>query len=102
MYGRGYPGFAPYAEHAHNGHPFLWLLFLVVLAIVVGFAGAFVFNRLAGRRASWPSPAGVAGAPAGDALTIVRLRYARGEIDREQFLQATADLGGASPGSEAP
>ncbi|HEY3921594.1 MAG TPA: SHOCT domain-containing protein [Gaiellaceae bacterium] len=93
MYGRGYPGFAPYAGHAHNGHPFLWLLFLVVLVIVVGFVAAFVFRWLAGRRTGWLRPVAVAGAPS-EALDIVRLRYARGEIDREQFLQASADLGG--------
>jgi hypothetical protein len=31
----------------------------------------------------------------------VRMRYARGELDREQYLQASRDLGGI-PEEEAP
>lgn len=38
-----------------------------------------------------------------DPLEILRLRYARGEINREEFLTASSDLGGsAAPGSESP
>ena len=100
MGGRGYPGFAPYVVHAHSGHPLLWLLFLIVLAIVLGLIAAFVFRWLATRRAGGLHATVVAGAGGGDALAIVRMRYARGEIDRDQYLQTTADLAG--PGWPAP
>jgi uncharacterized membrane protein len=40
---------------------------------------------------------------AGDeALAALRLRYARGEITREEFLQANQDLGGGSLLPEPP
>ena len=106
MYGRGgYPPMQnPYWEHAGNGHPFLWLLFFIVLAVVVGLVAAFVFRRLAGRQGGALRLAPAAGGQAADALGVVSMRYARGEIDREQFLQATADLGGSGgyPTAEPP
>jgi putative membrane protein len=94
----------PYWEHAGNGHPFLWFLFFLLLAVVVGLVAAFVLRRLGDRpgRALPFQPAALG--PPEDALGIVRMRYARGEIDREQFLQTTADLGGAGgyPVAEPP
>lgn len=92
MNGRGYPGFPQYAMHAHNGHGLLWLFFLVLFVAALAVIAALVFRSLAGRRSGWLRPAVVTGMAAGDALSVVRLRYARGEIDRDQFLQATADL----------
>lgn len=94
----------PYWEHAGNGHPFLWLLFFIVLAVVVGLVAALVFRWLARRQVGALRFAPAAGGSAADALGVVRLRYARGEIDREQFLQTTADLGGTGtyPVAEHP
>ncbi|HEX2178137.1 MAG TPA: PDZ domain-containing protein [Actinomycetota bacterium] len=39
-----------------------------------------------------------------DAMEVLRLRYARGEINRDEFLSMSADLGGgsSSPASESP
>ncbi len=38
-----------------------------------------------------------------DAMEVLRLRYAKGEISREEFLSMSADLGGpATPPSESP
>jgi uncharacterized membrane protein len=92
----------PYWQHAGHGHPFLWLLFLVIFAFLVGAVAIIAARRLAGRPQGFArfAPAG----PAEDALSIVRMRYARGEIDRDQFLQATADLGGTAnaPVAEPP
>jgi uncharacterized membrane protein len=110
MYGRGdYPPMQhPYWEHAGNGHPVVWMLFFLLLAVLVGVIAAFIFRRLAARQAGALRFVPALGGPAADALGIVRLRYARGEIDREQFLQATADLGGsggdtaAEPPFDAP
>jgi len=103
MYGRGgYPGFAPYAVHAHNGFPFLGVIFLILLVIVLAVLAALVFRWLVGRRSGWLRPAVVSGVPMGDVLAVVRMRYARGEIDRDQFLQATADLSGPTAPAESP
>jgi uncharacterized membrane protein len=44
---------------------------------------------------SAPAPAGAA--RGSDPAEIVRRRYARGEIDRETFLQLSQDLAGAPP-----
>jgi uncharacterized membrane protein len=89
----------PYWEHAgHGGHAFGWLLGLLLFALLVGVIAGLVARWLARREANAVTPvpaAAVAGpGPGDDALGLVRLRYARGEIDREQFLQASADLGG--------
>jgi putative membrane protein len=72
--------------------PFLLLLALVGLAV-----WAVVRITL---RGSGLSPAIGAAAPVtrpDGALEEVRLRYARGEMNREEFLQRSQDLGGAGP-----
>jgi uncharacterized membrane protein len=102
-----YPG---WEHHAGDEHALWWFFMFLVFALLVGVIAALAFRWLAGRQqasaAALPSGAGGVGY-ADDALNIVRLRYARGEIDRDQFLQATADLGGGGtypepPPSEAP
>jgi uncharacterized membrane protein len=82
---RDYPG-------PHHGTPVLpWLFFVVFVALVALAAYALA-------RGFRPTAPAVAALPAeGDALAIVRLRYARGELSRDEYLQATADLGGAPP-----
>jgi uncharacterized membrane protein len=102
MFGRGDqpPTQYPYWEHTgHGDHGWEWLVALVLFALIVGVVAALVVRWLAARQARAQAlplvPAAVG--PADDALGTVRMRYARGEIDREQFLQATADLGGAGP-----
>jgi putative membrane protein len=74
------------------------LLFLVVIAALV----VWVVLRVTGRRypgsppaAAWP-PAARPG-PGDAALELVRSRYARGEISREEFVQVSLDLGGPPP-----
>ncbi len=93
----------PYWEHASNGHSFVWLLLLLIVALVAGVVAALVFRRLADRRPGTLRLA-PAGGPVEDVLGVVRLRYARGEIEREQFLQTVSDLGGAGayPSVEQP
>jgi uncharacterized membrane protein len=80
----------PYLEYGrdHADHPFGWLLLFVVLALVIALVVWFV------RRAKGPHDHvhGVA-ASLDDALDVVRMRYARGEIDRKEFLRITGDLG---------
>lgn len=86
----------------HHGGPGAigWTVFALQLLLVLGIAwlvASTLLNR-AGRR-----PAVAAGpAAAGGPLEALQLRYARGELARDEYLQARADLDGAEqprPGS---
>jgi uncharacterized membrane protein len=81
----------------HADHPFGWLLLFVVLALVIALVVWFV------RRAKGPRDRlyGLA-APLDDALDVVRMRYARGEIDRKEFLRIVGDLGAPPEPPPAP
>ena len=76
----------------HDGHgggfPF-GLIFLLVLLVL---AGLLVWSLLRpGARHAPPAPPA---AGTGDAaLEQARLRYARGEIDRDEFVRISRDLG---------
>lgn len=82
----------------HAGYPVLgWLVPLVMLA---GFAVLLVWVvRRSGPPALPPAvpPAAPPSPRADTALETVRARYARGEIDRDEYLRLTADLGGSAP-----
>ena len=85
-----------YHGYAHGGdgwHVFAWVLFVLLLALAAGLAVALA-SRLGVGRGSPAAPAAAPAPPAEDPQALVRLRYARGEIDRETFLQLTQDLGG--------
>jgi uncharacterized membrane protein len=87
----------PYLVHPHHGHPLFWLLALALLvALCVVAVRAFL-------RASGRAPAGAAGGgwpgSRDAALDLVRQRYARGEIDRDEFARISTDLGAAPPAS---
>jgi putative membrane protein len=66
-------------------HGLLWLVF--VLLVVV--AGVALIRYLWRHGSGGGGPA----ASAGSALRILEERYARGEIDREEFQQRKRDLG---------
>ncbi len=105
MFERGDPRFQQpyYWDHSGDGHAFWWFLMFLLLAVLVGVVAALVFRWLAGRQtAGTVALAPAALGPADDALTVVRMRYARGEIDRDQFLQTSADLGGPPPSAQPP
>jgi uncharacterized membrane protein len=102
---RGWTGYAPlYAEHHHGGHPLAWVLFaliLVLLLLVIANLATTLRRRRRGPWTSGPAPwmrhgAGLAAA-GGAPEEVLRLRYARGEITRDEFLQASADLAGPGP-----
>ena len=78
----------------NHGHNRLGLLVGFVALVLIAALVAYVVVRLTSRRAH-PQPAVVTvGAPIEDtALQQLRLRYARGEINRTDYLQAAADLG---------
>jgi uncharacterized membrane protein len=75
------------------GHFIPFLLFVGLIALVVWALFRFSGPRYAPAVAS----PGVAPMPRRDpALEEVRLRYARGEMSREEFVQRNQDLGGES------
>jgi putative membrane protein len=76
-----------------------FLLFLVLIGV-----GIWAVVRLTSRPApSVPAAAPVAPPRGPDpALEEVRLRYARGEIDRDEFVQRSRDLGGTVAGIAEP
>ena len=86
----------------HGGpHPLAWAIFALVLALVVGFAIALLVS-LATRRAPRWHHLVPAGGPPFDPLTVLSMRYARGEIGRDEFMQATDDLRPRPPQAGEP
>jgi uncharacterized membrane protein len=78
---------AGFYGQVHHGHPFFWfLLFLLFLTLV-----AFAIYSLV--RMTRESAAPVATPRTDAALESVRMRYARGEIDRDEFIRVSTDLG---------
>jgi putative membrane protein len=77
--------------------PFVLLLALIGLAVWAIFRvtshGPAVFAAM---------PAGAPAARPDAALEEIRLRYARGEINREEFIQRSQDLGGLGPATGHP
>ena len=100
------------AEHAHDQWWYgpLHLVFLVVLLALLVLAVVWLVRRLSPRALNAGAvEVGATAATATDpAVAELRLRYARGEIEREGYLQSFADLTGraeAWPGqatAEAP
>ena len=83
-------------EHAHRPWwGFLsWLVPLVLVAVVVGLVVWLVLRGTGPAGAAGRSVI-AAGPPVPDpALEAARMRYARGEIGRDDFLRLSADLGG--------
>ena len=78
-------------EHGsrHSDHPYGWVFMFIVLALIVALVVWVVLRVLASRAGG----AQLVAAPLDNALDLVRMRYARGEIDRKEFLRVTADLG---------
>ncbi|HVA30802.1 MAG TPA: hypothetical protein VMU58_06000 [Gaiellaceae bacterium] len=102
---RGY-GFGQ--VHHGGGHPLDWvilaLLLLLIALVVAQFATSLGRRRHRGpmwrMRHEGPGPWGTPGPP--DPLAFARMRYARGEIDRETYLQLTQDLGGEPSAAPPP
>jgi uncharacterized membrane protein len=104
-FGPGYgPGYGPYFFHHHDGggHPLAWILFFLLLALVVALVTWLVLRLADGRLGQSRRLVVASGPQIDDPLTAVRMRYARGEIDRKEFLRVSSDLGGPpeQPGAE--
>jgi putative membrane protein len=82
----------------HGGWPFLGLVPSLLMLVLIAVA-VWAVLRVTGR-----SSAAVAGpvARVDPALEEVRLRYARGEMDREEYVQRSRDLGGTVRDPEGP
>ena len=98
----GMPGYGPYIHHDTWWQSGFHLLPLLLFAIFIGVlvwgilrllsTGAFAS---AGAGSSPTGPMPPAGPASRDqALEELRVRYARGELDRSDFLERSADLGG--------
>ncbi len=85
--------FDPYLAHGQGWWLFDVLLELAVIAAVVVLAVLVVQRITDGSVRATAVPREAAQTPSDQALTELRLRYARGEISREDYLQAAADLG---------
>ena len=102
---QGGPGWGPYVQHDAWWQDGLHLLPLLLLVVLIGVIVWGVL-RLSSAGALATAGAGAPVAPAGppprdQALEALRVRYARGELDRTDFLERSADLGGP-PNPDAP
>jgi putative membrane protein len=88
-----YRFFGPAGSGLFWVHDLVWLLIVVVIVIGTWLVIRAVLNRPAPPRPPYgaPPPRWTAANPA---LHELDLRYARGEIDRDEYLQRRADLSG--------
>jgi putative membrane protein len=88
----------PYVEVHHGGHPVLGglIVLLLLAAVVLGALSLWRSYRN-------PPAQNVSAPPVRDpALAELRLRYARGEVDRDEYLRRAADLGDVPPAPQQP
>jgi len=105
--GRGF-GVGPVTMHVQHANTALdWATFALVVLLVLWLGAvtiAFLSRRGGGRRhhgrRMWLGPPGPRGGP--DPLEILRMRFASGQITRDEFLQATGDLTSTAPTVEQP
>jgi len=107
-----------YMQQGHHAHDGWWagplhLLFLILFVALLVAGAVWLARRLspgvAQAAAPAVAPAGAAalGGASDPAVATLRMRYARGEVSRDDFLHALADLTGAEaptgtwPGGEA-
>src|SRR6266481_5026064 len=101
MPNRSFPGYP--VRHFGGGVEVFHIIFMVLLIVavamlVVWLVTSFRHSQLVHQHALPPRPS------TDVALQEARMRYARGEMSREEFLQISTDLGGGAslPEPEAP
>jgi putative membrane protein len=83
-------------------HGFLgWFIPFLIVVLLVGLA-VWAILRVTGPGRLALASGGTATRPGNGALDLVRARYARGEISRDEFIQLSADLGGQLPPGPPP
>ncbi len=94
---RGF-GFPDRMMDVHHGWPgaWGWAMFALQLLLIAGVAW-LLLSMLLGRSGSRPAATAGASPPQSAPLELLHMRYARGEIARDEYLQARADLSGEPP-----
>jgi hypothetical protein len=102
--GRGF-GYGPFLRvHEHVGNtPLQWATFALVLLIVLTL-GALIVARAAGGgpRRHFGQRMVMRGGGGPDPFEVLRMRFASGQISREEYLQATSDLAADAPTQPQP
>jgi len=98
--GGGVPFRGAVVEHSGGGGPttLAWVIFALVLVLLLLAIASLAIDAYYRSRASRPAVAAVPGPAPGpsatEALAALDARYARGEIPRDEYLQARDDLRG--------
>ena len=102
--GRGFDIGPVYLHHGAGNSSLAWATFALVLLLVLTFFALLVARTASGRNRHWHRRMAFAGPGGGppDPLELLRMRYARGEIDRDAFLQGTSDLTASATTEEKP
>ncbi|MFZ5449749.1 MAG: SHOCT domain-containing protein [Thermodesulfobacteriota bacterium] len=80
-----------YPEHYWSWHVWMFPMFMPVFWIVIiGLCLYFIFGRSGAKRPWPPGP----GQESESALDILKKRYARGEISKDEFEQMKRDIAG--------
>lgn len=103
--GRGF-GYGPGFVHVHDqmaNTPLQWATFALVLLIALTL-GALIVARLAGggRRRRFGRRMAMMHRGRPDPLEVLRMRFASGQISRDEYLQATSDLAADGPTQPQP
>jgi len=91
--------YGPYMHDRGSWHPWLALVFFVLVGAVVA-TGVWLLVRGSHRPAPFPYAGHLAAPPAppsDPALDTLRLRFARGEIDADEYASRAALLSGGPP-----
>jgi hypothetical protein len=102
--GQGF-GYGPALRvHEHLGNtPLQWATFSLVLLIALTL-GALIVARAAGggRQRHFGPRMMMRGRGGPDPFDVLRMRFASGQISREEYLQATSDLAADAPTQPQP
>ena len=86
-----------------HGNDYWWVanvVWLLLMGALVAVAVALVL-RLGGRLPAGGDPGGPPRSAFDPALNELRVRYARGEVSRDEYLRAARDLGAPTPPPES-